>query len=51
VLPQDRERLVRDEEILVASGIHSRRRAMEDLGVTNPEAEYKRWLEEKRQEE
>jgi hypothetical protein len=51
VLPQDRERLVRDEEILVASGIHSRRRAMEDLGVTNPEAEYKRWLEEKRQAE
>jgi hypothetical protein len=47
VLPQDRGRMVRDEEILVASGIHSRRRAMENLGVENPEAEFERWLEEK----
>lgn len=48
VLPQDRGRQVRDEEILVASGIHSRRRAMEELGVQDPEAEFSRWLEEKR---
>jgi hypothetical protein len=48
VLPQDRGRQVRDEEILVASGIHSRRRAMENLGVQDPEAEFSRWLEEKR---
>ena len=51
VLPQDRGRQVRDEEILVASGIHSRRRAMENLGVENPEAEFTRWLEEKRLQE
>lgn len=51
VLPQDRGRQVRDEEILVASGIHSRRRAMENLGVENPEAEFARWLEEKRLQE
>jgi hypothetical protein len=51
VLPQDRGRQVRDEEILVASGIHSRRRAMEELGVHEPEAEFDRWLEEKRREE
>ncbi len=50
VLPQDRGRLVRDEEILVSSGIHSRRRAMANLGVDDPEAEFTRWLEEKRQE-
>jgi hypothetical protein len=47
VLPQDRERLVRDEEILVSSGIHSRRRAMQNLGVDDPEAELAKWLEER----
>jgi hypothetical protein len=46
VLPQDRERLVRDEEVLVSSGIHSRRRAMDELGIENPDAEFQRWLEE-----
>ncbi len=46
VLPQDRGRLVRDEQILVEAGIHSRRRAMEELGVDDPEGEFKRWLEE-----
>lgn len=39
VLPQDRGRLVRDEQALVGSGIHSRRTAMEALGVLDPEAE------------
>ena len=48
VLPQDRGRQVKDEEILVASGIHSRRRAMKELGVEDPEAEFQRWLEEER---
>jgi hypothetical protein len=51
VLPQDKGRQVRDEEILVSSGIHSRRRAMENLGVKNPEAEFERWLEEKKLEQ
>ncbi len=46
VLPQDRDRLVRDEEILVNSGIHSRRRAMMELGIEDPDAELSRWLEE-----
>jgi hypothetical protein len=46
VLPQDRDRLVRDEEILVATGIHSRRRAMMELGVEDPNAEFSHWLEE-----
>jgi len=46
VLPQDRGRLVREEQILVEAGIHSRRRAMEELGVEEPEREFKRVSEE-----
>jgi len=46
VLPQDRDRLVSDEEILVNTGIHSRRRAMNELGIEDPDAEFGRWLEE-----
>ena len=46
VLPQDRGRLVRDEQVLVGSGIHSRRTAMEALGVPNPEAELAKVQEE-----
>jgi len=46
VLPQDRDRLVRDEQILVGTGIHSRRRAMDELGIENPDVEFERWLEE-----
>jgi len=51
ILPQDRSRMVRDEEILVQAGIHSRRRAMTNLGVDDAEAEYARWLEEKKIEQ
>ena len=46
VLPQDKGRLVRDEEVLVSAGIHSRRRAMDELGIEDPDAEFGRWLEE-----
>jgi len=46
VLPLDRSRLVEDERVLVAAGIHSRRRAADELGVEDPEAEFRRWLEE-----
>ncbi len=46
VLPQDRARLVRDEQILVEAGIHSRRRAMTELGVDDPDAELQRCREE-----
>jgi hypothetical protein len=46
VLPQDRSRLVADERALVAAGIHSRRRAADELGVEDPEGEFRRWLEE-----
>ena len=39
VLPQDRSRLVQQERTLVETGLHSRRRAMEELGVADPEGE------------
>jgi hypothetical protein len=44
VLPQDRGRLVREEQLLVAAGLHSRRRAMSQLGVEDAEAEMEQWL-------
>jgi hypothetical protein len=47
VLPMDRSRLVDDERVLVTAGIHSRRRAADELGVEDPEAEFRRWLEER----
>ncbi|HLE02175.1 MAG TPA: phage portal protein [Dehalococcoidia bacterium] len=48
MLPQDRSRQVSDEQVLVASGLHSRRRAMDNLGVEDAEGEFQRWLEEER---
>ena len=39
LLPQDRTRLVQQERSLVEAGIHSRRRAMERLGIADPESE------------
>jgi len=48
VLPQDMTRLVANEQALVQTGIHSRRRAMDELGVKDPEDEFNRWLEERK---
>jgi hypothetical protein len=47
ILPQDLTRLVSNEQTLVQSGIHSRRGAMEEVGIEDPENEFKRWLEER----
>ena len=47
VLPQDMTRLVSNEQTLVQTGIHSRRRAMDEVGVEDPETEFNRWLEER----
>jgi hypothetical protein len=47
VLPKDLARLVANEQILVQTGIHSRKRAMDEIGVTDPDYEFKRWLEER----
>jgi Phage portal protein, SPP1 Gp6-like len=46
LLPVDRSRLVTDETRLVAAGIHSRRRAADELGVEDPESEFERWQAE-----
>jgi hypothetical protein len=47
VLPSDRSELVTQETALVASGIHSRRRAMDMLGEGDSEVEWSRVLEER----
>jgi hypothetical protein len=47
VLPNDMAKLVSNEQVLVQNGIHSRRRAMDEIGIDDPEAEFKRWLEER----
>ena len=46
VLPQERGRLVRDEQLLVGAGIHSRRTAMEELGVPDADDELRKVNEE-----
>jgi len=48
VLPQDLAKVVANEQALVQSGIHSRRRAMEEVGVKDPEMEFNQWLEERK---
>ena len=40
VLPQDRARLAQNEQLLVQSGVHARRTAMDELGIRDPEAEF-----------
>jgi hypothetical protein len=47
VLPRDLAGVVKSEETMVQSGIHSRRRAMAEVGVADPESEFARWLEER----
>ena len=46
LLPADESRRVMDETRLVAAGIHSRRRAANQLGVEDPESEFERWRTE-----
>jgi hypothetical protein len=47
VLPQDMERKVGSEQVMVQTGIHSRRTAMDEVGVRDPDQEFRRWLEER----
>ena len=47
ILPQDLTRLISNEQTMVQSGIHSRRGAMEGVGIKDPEDEFKRWLGER----
>jgi hypothetical protein len=47
VLPRDVERKVNSEQVMVQNGIHSRRTAMDEVGVRDPDNEFQRWLEER----
>ena len=48
LLPVDRSRLIADETRLIDAGVHSRRRAADEVGVADPEAEFERWRVEER---
>lgn len=48
VLPQDTLRLIQSEQAMIEAGIHSRRKAMTELGTADPEVEFDQWLEEER---
>jgi hypothetical protein len=47
VLPRDVEKKVNSEQVMVQTGIHSRRTAMGEVGVADPDYEFKKWLEER----
>jgi len=47
VLPQDRAREAQNEQLLVQSGVHSRRTAMDEMGIRDPQAEFEKWIEER----
>jgi len=46
VLPVDSARMVQEEQTLVQTGIHSRRTAMDRLGVRSPDVEFRAWCDE-----
>ncbi len=48
ILPADTARQAQNEQLLVQAGIHSRRTAMDELGIMDPDEEFKRWLEERK---
>ncbi len=48
VLPLDKQRQSQYEEVMVKMGLHARRTAMEEVGIRDPEKEFRRWLEERR---
>jgi len=47
ILPTDKARQAQNEQLLVQAGVHSRRTAMDEMGVQDPESEFTRWLEER----
>jgi hypothetical protein len=48
VLPQDVDRQAQTEQLLVQAGVHSRRTAMDGIGIQDPDEEFNRWLEERK---
>jgi len=47
VLPQDTQRQAQNEQLLVQAGVHSRRTAMDEMGIMDPDEEFTRWLDER----
>ena len=47
ILPQDIDRQAQTEQLLVQAGVHSRRTAMDEMGIQDPDGEFNRWLEER----
>jgi len=48
ILPQDVDRQAQTEQLLVQAGVHSRRTAMDEIGVRDADEEFNRWLEERK---
>jgi hypothetical protein len=48
VLPQDVDKQAQTEQLLVQAGVHSRRTAMDGIGIQDPDEEFNRWLEERK---
>ncbi|MGA8849702.1 MAG: phage portal protein [Dehalococcoidia bacterium] len=48
ILPQDVARQAQNEQLLVQAGVHSRRTAMDEMGIQDPDEEFNHWLEERR---
>jgi hypothetical protein len=47
ILPQDVTTQAQNEQLLVQAGVHSRRTAMDEIGIRDPNEEFNRWLEER----
>jgi hypothetical protein len=47
ILPQDATTQAQAEQLLVQAGVHSRRTAMDEIGIQDPDEEFNRWLEER----
>ena len=47
ILPTDTARQAQNEQLLVQAGVHSRRTAMDEMGIQDPDEEFNRWLEER----
>jgi len=48
ILPQDVASQAQTEQVLVQAGVHSRRTAMDEIGIQDPDQEFARWLEERK---
>jgi hypothetical protein len=47
LLPEDTGRQAQNEQLLVQAGIHSRRTAMDEIGIQDPDEEFNKWLDER----